>query len=67
MGEPMVGRLLTSQEVADLLNVPVRTLQRWRYVGKGPQAVRVGKHARYRPESVVKWLREQEGRGPDAP
>ncbi len=55
-----LGRLLTPQEVADLLRVPVRTLERWRYRGDGPDSLRVGRHVRYRPGDVDYWLTNQE-------
>lgn len=50
--------LLTPQEVADYLAVPVLTLQTWRASRKGPPAYRVGKHVRYRREEVDAWLEE---------
>ena len=53
--------LLTAQELADLLRVSVWTVYRWRLQGKGPRAVRVGRHARYRRRDVHAWLDDQEG------
>jgi excisionase family DNA binding protein len=53
-------RLLSSDEVARLLVVPVTTLYTWRYKGTGPRAFRVGKHLRYRLADVLAWLEEQE-------
>ena len=41
-------RLLSTEEVARILVVPVNTLYCWRYKGTGPRAYRVGKHLRYR-------------------
>lgn len=51
--------LLTPQEVADFLAVPVLTLQTWRGRGTGPRSYRVGRHVRYRREDVESWLEEQ--------
>jgi len=48
--------LLTVQVVADLLQVPPATIYAWRYKGKGPTAVPVGKYLRFRPEDVAAWL-----------
>ena len=47
-------RLLSAQEVAHVLSVPLSTL--WRYKGAGPRAYRVGKHLRYRWSDVLSWL-----------
>jgi len=53
------ARLLSSDEVARLLVVPVTTLYTWRYKGTGPKAFKVGKHLRYRLADVLTWLEEQ--------
>ena len=50
------GRLLTINEVADLLGVPVATIYRWRHVGDGPPGYRIGRHVRYRRLDVETWL-----------
>ena len=49
-------RMATPAEVADYLQVPVKTLYQWRYQGEGPRAYRVGRHLRYRWEDVEAWL-----------
>lgn len=49
-------KLLSAQEVAHLLAVPLSTLYGWRYKGTGPRAYRVGKHLRYRWSDVLAWL-----------
>lgn len=49
-------RLLTVQELADLLQVPLKTIYTWRYKGIGPPAVPVGKYLRFRPKDVAAWL-----------
>lgn len=49
-------RLVSAEQVADYLGVPVKTLYQWRYKGVGPRALRVGRHLRYRPEDVEGWL-----------
>jgi len=58
--EPDRARFLTPLEVSDLLKVPVKTLYTWRYRRTGPPASRVGRHLRYREDSILKWLRERE-------
>jgi excisionase family DNA binding protein len=55
------NRLLSTEEVARILVVPVTTLYCWRYKGTGPNAFRVGKHLRYRLSDVVAWLENQAG------
>lgn len=53
------GRLWSANEVSAFLSVPVTTLYQWRYYGTGPRAYRVGKHLRYDPAAVRRWLDEQ--------
>jgi excisionase family DNA binding protein len=48
--------LLSVQELADLLQVPPKTIYAWRYKGIGPVAVPIGKYLRFRPEDVTAWL-----------
>lgn len=52
-------RLWRVQDVADFLGLPVETLYRWRKVGYGPPAARVGRHLRYDPDDVRAWFRSQ--------
>jgi excisionase family DNA binding protein len=53
--------LLSMGDVAELLGVPVGTLRRWRYVGKGSPSFRVGRHVKYLAEDIDRWLQEQRG------
>ena len=64
-----LSRLLTVQELADLLQVPPKTIYAWRYKGMGPTAVPVGKYLRFRPEDVAAWLeaRAEPDRGETGP
>lgn len=57
--KPEADPLITPQELADELRVPVNTLYVWRSRGKGPDGFRVGKHLRYRRSAVTSWRREQ--------
>lgn len=54
--------LLTIQEVAAQLKVPVATIRRWRTYGKAPRAVAIGKHIRFTQSDVNAWLAEQSDR-----
>jgi hypothetical protein len=53
-------RLLSTEEVAEVLGRPSRTLRQWRYLGVGPTYLKVGAAVRYRPRDVEEWLRAQE-------
>ena len=52
-------RLLTTDDLAAFLDVPVKTLYAWRYRGEGPIGFRVGKHVRYRWTDVERWIRDR--------
>jgi excisionase family DNA binding protein len=62
-GEP--DRWLRPQEVSEYIGIPIATLYRWRSMGEGPAAARVGRHLRYRLTDLSRWLEErvQEPRG----
>lgn len=49
-------QLLTSEEVAELLRVPVSTLYYWRYQRRGPKALRIGRSLRYRLRDIEAFL-----------
>ena len=49
-------KLWTVQQLAEYLGVPVATLYQWRAKRYGPPGLRVGKHIRYRPADVERWL-----------
>ena len=51
-----VLRLLSVDQVADALAVPVKTLYQWRHKGVGPLGLRVGRHLRYRASVVSEWI-----------
>ncbi len=57
-------RLLTTAEVAEYLAVPISTIHRWRYVGTGPPAIRVGRHLRFDPDDLDNWIAEQKNSQP---
>lgn len=49
-------RLWTPHEAAEYLGVPIKTLEKWRYIREGPAFFKVGRHVRYDPEAVRRWL-----------
>ena len=59
----MNERLADSEEVADFLGVPAKTLAQWRYLGQGPRFHKVGRFVRYRWADVEKWLAAQSRTG----
>jgi excisionase family DNA binding protein len=60
---PRLPRLLTVRELADLLQVPPKTIYTWRYKGTGPPALPIGRYLRFRTDDVLAWLetRAEEG------
>lgn len=48
--------LLSPEQVSDYLGVPLGTLANWRYQGRGPTYLRVGRHVRYRAQDVTQWI-----------
>lgn len=50
--------LLTLEQTAELLNIPVKTLRDYRLRGTGPVAHKVGQHVRFAPADVESWLAE---------
>jgi excisionase family DNA binding protein len=51
--------LLSVQDLAGFLDVPVATIYAWRYRGEGPPGLRVGRHLRFRSSDVEQWIAEQ--------
>ena len=37
-------------------DVPKGTLANWRYLGRGPVFVRLGRHVRYRADDLASWI-----------
>lgn len=48
--------LLTVPEVCALLKVRPQTLNNWRYEGKGPAFLKVGRAIRYRRSAIEEFL-----------
>ena len=57
--EPLNRRLLTVQDLANYLEVPVATIYAWRYRRQGPPGFRVGRHLRFRSSDVEQWIELQ--------
>lgn len=54
----MQKRLLTPKDVAELLQISVRTLERWVAEGKLP-AIRLGRLIRFDPDDIRKFIDER--------
>lgn len=48
--------LMSIDELAAYLRIPVSTIYGWRRTGQGPAAVKVGRHLRYDRRDVSRWL-----------
>jgi predicted DNA-binding transcriptional regulator AlpA len=47
---------LNEIQVSEKIQVSLACLRRWRLRGEGPQYVKVGPLARYRPEAIEQWV-----------
>jgi len=48
--------ILNPVEVAELLQVPVRTLEEWRHKKSGPPYRKIGRHIRYQRSKLMDWF-----------
>ncbi len=65
--EPVrIDALLTIEEVAELLRMPVASLRYWRVLGIGPRGFILGRRLRYVRADVFRWLVEQRDTDPTA-
>ena len=55
----MTRTLIDGEAVSAWIGIPAGTLAQWRYLGKGPEFIKAGRHVRYRPEAVEAWLKAQ--------
>ena len=55
-----MDRLLTAEQVAELLGLTKRCLANWRYRGGGPKYLKIGhKTVRYRYSDLMRWLEDR--------
>ena len=66
-GQRALSVLLSSRAVADYLDIPTGTLANWRYQGRGPAYVRIGRHVRYRAEDIARWIESSVNYSDDDP
>lgn len=67
--EPISGLdpLLSIEDLAEYLGVPVTTIYDWRVDGKGPCGVRVGRHVKFTQRDVQAWIEAHRESRPGAP
>ncbi len=53
---PTSVNLFDDKTLAAFLQIPAKTPAQWRYLGRGPAFIRVGRHVRYRESDVTEWL-----------
>ena len=51
-----LDELLTPEDLAAYLSVPLKTVYSHRYTGTGPSGFRIGKHLRFRRQDVAVWI-----------
>lgn len=59
MTEQVMERLVAPEDLAKLLSVTTGQLAQMRYLGNGPEYVKVGTRVRYALSDVRTWLDEQ--------
>ena len=53
------ARYLSPEDIASLFAVPLETVYQWRRKHTGPPGFRVGRHVRYDPAAVARWVADQ--------
>src|SRR5512132_3284415 len=56
---PTMPELLTTNEVAEIIRTPADTLRYWRFLGKGPRSVKLGRRVLYARTDVEAWIEAQ--------
>ncbi len=57
----MANDLLTIEEAAERLRVPVKTLRYWRHRNTGPASFRMGRRVFYRASELDRYIHELAG------
>lgn len=56
---PFWDGFIPEQDAADFLCQSVRTIQKWRVTGAGPQFYKFGRSVRYRRRDLFEWVEER--------
>ena len=59
MTDQVMERLIAPADLAEQLTVTIGQLAQMRYLGTGPEYVKVGTRVRYAPSDVQAWLDAQ--------
>ena len=59
MTDQVMERLVAPADLAEQLSVTIGQLAQMRYLGTGPEYVKVGTRVRYAPSDVQAWLDAQ--------
>ena len=59
MTDQVMERLVAPADLAEKLSVTIGQLAQMRYLGTGPEYVKVGTRVRYAPSDVRAWLAAQ--------
>ncbi|WP_027343887.1 helix-turn-helix domain-containing protein [Hamadaea tsunoensis] len=54
-----LAKMLTIDQLAELLQVPADTIYYWRTQGEGPRGHRIGRHVRFHEDDVREWIARQ--------
>ena len=55
-----IPQMVTTKELAELIGVPVATLNNWRSIGRGPRSFRLGRAVKYLVADVADWIEQQQ-------
>ena len=58
--DSLIPDMVTTQELAELIGVPVATLNNWRSIGRGPRSFRLGRAVKYLVADVAAWIEQQQ-------
>ncbi|MFF3915723.1 helix-turn-helix domain-containing protein [Streptomyces sp. NPDC001852] len=59
-------RYLTTDDIAEIFEVPKETVYQWRRKRVGPPGFRIGKHVRYDPADVLAYVSRRKSADLDA-
>ena len=58
--DSVIPEMVTTKELAELIGVPVATLNNWRSIGRGPRSFRLGRAVKYLVADVAVWIEQQQ-------
>ena len=58
--DSLIPEMITTKELAELIGVPVATLNNWRSIGRGPRSFRFGRAVKYLVVDVAAWIERQQ-------